>query len=74
MFNLFKKAIGEIIDSKDDEKGTSQVKTNFVKSEEADIPDEPIIENHVKLIDSEDSPDQTIQDCGAPKTVGALIM
>ena len=43
-----------------------------MKSEEADIPDEPRIENHVKLIDAEDSPDQTIQDCGAPKTVGGI--
>jgi len=43
-----------------------------VKSEKADIPNETIIENHVKLIDSEESPDQTIQDYGAPKTVGGI--
>ena len=69
MFNLFKKMIGEILE---EEKGTSLVRTNFVKSEASDIPTEPIIENHVILIDSEESPDQTIQDCGAPKTVGGI--
>ena len=49
MFELFKKTIEEICD---DKKAGSKVKNYFVKSEESDIPEDPVIENHVKLVDA----------------------
>ena len=42
MFDLFKKAITEICE---DKKSSTSVKSYFVKSEESDIPEGPVVEN-----------------------------
>ena len=72
MYDLFKNTITDIIE---DTGKKEETKSYFVRTEEAsksEIDESPVIEHVVNLVKAEDNPDETIQDCGAPKSVGGI--